>query len=186
MPAFTWFDMNSNIEIKARARDFARLRQLAQQLTDTPEQVLEQDDTFFCVPHGRLKLRTFSPIHGELIYYQRDNLAGPKRSHYCISPTPDPLGLKATLAAALGIQGSLRKKRLLYLVGQTRIHLDQVETLGKFVELEVVMTPNQTSASATQTAHDLMKTLEIHPDDLIDRAYIDLLNDESSKSSRCY
>ena len=137
--------MNSNIEIKARAWDFWRQKELAGELTDRAEELICQEDTFFKTLKGRLKLRMFSPSQGELIYYERDNISGPKQSNYSISKTDDPIKLKNMLSCALGIQGVVRKKRYLFLVGQTRIHLDDVEGLGYFIELEVVMQPNQTA-----------------------------------------
>jgi len=167
--------MNSNIEIKARVRDFHQLQELAGQLSDTPEELIRQEDIFFQVPKGRLKLRIFSPAEGELIYYQRNDQKGPKQSNYSITKTADPAGLKSSLAEALGILGVVRKERHLYLAGQTRIHLDEVEDLGHFLELEVVMPPDQTVEEATQIAHGLMEKLAIRDKDLIDRAYIDLL-----------
>ena len=167
--------MNSNIEIKARAPDFSRQKELAGELTDTPEQLICQEDTFFNVLKGRLKLRMFSPSQGELIYYERDNISGPKQSNYSILKTDDPVELKNMLSCALGVKGVVRKKRHLFLVGQTRIHLDDVDELGYFIELEVVMQPNQTANQCQQTANDIMEKMQIREDDLIDVAYIDLL-----------
>ena len=173
--------MNSNIEIKARARDFSRQKELAGELTDTPEQLICQEDTFFNVLKGRLKLRMFSPSQGELIYYERDNISGPKQSNYSISKTDDPIKLKKMLSCALGVQGVVCKKRYLSIVGQARIHLDDVEELGYFIELEVVMQPNQTASQCQQIANEIMEKMQIREDDLIDVAYIDLLTGNSCK-----
>ena len=79
------------------------------------------------------------------------------------------------LSAALDVRGVVRKRRSVYLVGQTRVHLDQVEGLGDFVELEVVLQPQQNSSDGVAIAHDLMRKLGILPSQLIDKAYIDLL-----------
>src|SRR5512135_2534835 len=118
--------MPSNIEIKARARDFNGIRSRAEALADTPVQVIAQEDTFFAVPQGRLKLRVRHPDPAQLIYYERPDQGGPKRSEYQIFETPDPDGLRRTLSCALGVRGVVRKTRYLYLVGQTRVHLDNV------------------------------------------------------------
>ena len=80
------------------------------------------------------------------------NTAGPKRSDYLIVETSDPSTLKATLTAALGVRGVVRKTRRLYLVGQTRVHLDEVEGLGQFMELEVVLRPEQSNAEGQAIA----------------------------------
>src|SRR5512142_476584 len=118
--------MPANIEIKARARDVADLSRRAAALSDTPLQLIPQEDTFFNVPHGRLKLRQLAPDRGQLIYYERNDTAGPKRSNYYIAETSDPAALKTALAAALGLRGVVRKTRSLYMVGQTRVHVDEV------------------------------------------------------------
>ena len=169
--------MNSNIEIKARARDFALQKELAAAISDTPEELLCQEDTFFNASKGRLKLRMFSEDRGELIYYERNNISGPKLSNYSVLKTDDPSRLKEMLASALGVYGVVRKKRHLFIVGQTRIHLDEVEDLGCFIELEVVMQPGQTADQCLDTANHIMETMQIHQADLIDVAYIDLLKD---------
>jgi predicted adenylyl cyclase CyaB len=167
--------MPANIEIKARVPDFEKLTRAAQELSDTPCQVIPQEDTFFNCPAGRLKLRTLSPVLGQLIYYQREDQAGPKHSHYTIYETDNPHALKDVLAQAWGVRGSVKKTRYLYLSGQTRIHLDDVEDLGKFMELEVVLKPDQSDAEGQAIAQQLMHALGIDEADLIDSAYMDLL-----------
>jgi len=122
--------MPSNIEIKARVRNFDEMRRRAEDLSDTPVEVIPQEDTFFNTPRGRLKLRLLSEERGQLIYYTRPNQEGPKRSDYHLTHTSDPVNLKRVLELAYGIRGVVRKTRYLYLVGQTRVHLDDVEGLG--------------------------------------------------------
>jgi predicted adenylyl cyclase CyaB len=165
----------ANIEIKAKVRNFADLRRRAEDLSDTSMEVIPQEDTFFNTPHGRLKLRQLAPDRGQLVYYERSDSAGPKRSDYLIAETPDPASLKAALTAALGVRGVVRKTRFLYLVGQTRVHLDDVEGLGHFMELEVVMRPGQTDQEGQAIADDLMVKLGIEPTDLLEGAYMDLM-----------
>jgi adenylate cyclase class IV/GNAT superfamily N-acetyltransferase len=167
--------MPSNLEIKARLRDLPAAQRAAEAVSDVPRQVLRQEDTFFRVAAGRLKLRQLSPERGELIYYQRPDAAGPKVSDYLIAPTSQPGALKAALAAALGVRGTVRKERWLYLAGRTRIHLDQVEGLGAFLELEVVLGDGEAAEQGQADAARLMDALGVAPGDLIDAAYIDLL-----------
>ena len=83
------------------------------------------------------------------------------------------------LGAALGVSGVVRKTRRLFHVDETRIHLDEVEGLGAFIELEVALAPGQTPAQGAEVARDLMRRLEINDDDLISRAYIDLLTGQN-------
>ena len=144
-------------------------------MSRTSGTLLSQEDTFFHTPQGRLKLRTLSPTQGELIYYERADATGPRPSRYQMIHTHLPGALKAALAAALGVRGSVRKQRRLYSVGQTRLHLDEVEELGVFVELEWVMQPGQTVETGTRVIAELMQHLEIADADLIAAAYIDLL-----------
>ena len=76
--------MPTNIEIKARVHDLTGLRRRAEALSDTPVEVIPQEDTFFHVPKGRLKLRLLRPDFAQLVYYERPDQDGPKRSNYFI------------------------------------------------------------------------------------------------------
>jgi predicted adenylyl cyclase CyaB len=167
--------MSTNIEIKARARAFADIKSGAEKLSDTPVEVIPQEDIFFNVPQGRLKLRILAPDRGQLIYYTRPDQEGPKRSDYHIAYTSDPDNLKRVLELAYGIRGVVKKTRYLYLVGQTRVHLDDVVGLGQFIELEVVMREGQGDAEGQKIAESLMASLGVERSDLLEGAYMDLL-----------
>lgn len=167
--------MARNVEIKARVHQPEKLRELALALADGPAQLIVQKDTFYQAAQGRLKLREFGDGTGELIAYDRPDCEGPKTSQYVLSPTNDPARLHAALAQALGVRGVLSKVRTLVLHGRTRIHLDHVEGLGNFMELEVVLTDGETEAEGMVVAQDLMARLAIEAADLIEGAYIDHL-----------
>ena len=167
--------MPFNIEIKARARNFDEIRKRAERLSRTPAETIPQEDIFFNTPQGRLKLRILGEERGQLIYYTRPDQEGPKRSDYHISHTADPANLKRVLALAYGIRGVVRKTRYLYLVGQTRVHLDDVEGLGKFMELEVVMEEGQGDAEGQAIAEELMRSLGVELSDLLEGAYMDMM-----------
>jgi predicted adenylyl cyclase CyaB len=167
--------MPTNIEIKARVNDFGELRQRAAAVSDTPVQVIPQEDTFFHTPKGRLKLRLLKPDLAQLVYYERPDQDGPKRSNYFIYETNNPAGLKNALSKALGVRGVVRKKRYLYFAGQTRIHLDEVEGLGQFMELEVVLRDGQSDDEGQSIAEELMTRLGVRKEDLLEGAYMDLL-----------
>jgi predicted adenylyl cyclase CyaB len=167
--------MPSNVEIKARIRDLAQLRARAQSIANRGPFEMHQDDTFFVCHNGRLKLRIFSESQGELIFYKRDNSPHPKESQYVITPTSTPRELRETLVLALGECGRVRKQRTLFLAGRTRIHLDEVEGLGAFMELEVVLSSGETVTQGIETAHRIMRQLGVSDQDLVDRAYVDLL-----------
>ena len=99
---------------------------------------------------------------------------GPRESSYLRLPIPDPVATRKMLALVHGERGIIRKTRWLYMVGQTRIHLDRVENLGDFLELEVVLRDGQSLEEGTAIARDLMAKLGIGDDQLVDRAYVDL------------
>jgi predicted adenylyl cyclase CyaB len=164
-----------NLEIKARVRDAAALAARAAALTGGAPQVLRQEDTFFPVGEGRLKLRVLGEDRGELIYYRRADVRGPKTSSYVLAPTDRPQALAAVLTAALGESSVVRKCRTVYLAGRTRIHLDEVQDLGSFVELECVLGPGDGMEGAEAELSDLMDRLGVDAADLIEGAYADLL-----------
>jgi predicted adenylyl cyclase CyaB len=167
--------MARNIEIKARIESVEAISIKAAALADQGPIEILQDDTFFTCERGRLKLRAFSANEGQLIFYQRPNQTGPKESFFIISPTSSPDMLREALSLAYGQAGRIRKHRTLYLVGRTRLHLDQVEELGHFLELEVVLSEGEPSARGVEEAHKLMAALGIASTQLIEGAYVDLL-----------
>ena len=168
--------MPSNIEIKARVADPELKRTLAETLAGTPPEILHQEDTFFPCPDGRLKLRQLAKDRGELIAYQRADVAGTKQSDYLIYRTDHPAELRATLVSALGTGAVVTKTRWLFLVGQTRVHLDEVAGLGSFLELEVVLRDGQSPDEGHRIAREIMAALEVSEADLVDCAYADLLS----------
>jgi len=168
--------MPRNIEIKATVEDAAALQRRVEAIADQGPTELHQVDTFFRCSTGRLKLREFGNAPGQLIFYRRPNTTGPSESTYFLSPAPDPEALKQLLDTSNGTLGVVNKRRLLFLIGQTRVHLDQVEGLGSFMELEVVLQDHQTTDDGVVITQDLMKQLNIREDQLIDTAYFDLLH----------
>jgi predicted adenylyl cyclase CyaB len=172
--------MPHNIEIKAYAHNLDDIAARAAPLAHQDPLLIHQEDFFFSVPKGRLKLRKFDATHGELIYYEREDTLAPKESFYLRTATTEPDALVGTLQVALGLRGVVRKQRTLYLIGQTRVHLDDVEGLGAFLELEVVLEEGQSLDAGVQVAQDLMQSLGVSPDSLIPGAYIDLLEAQTT------
>lgn len=167
--------MPRNVEIKARITSVDALVPLAAAIATEGPTLIAQDDTFFRCDTGRLKLRAFSAAKGELIYYRRANEHGPKESFYVLSPTDSPDTLRECLSLAHGQVGRVIKQRTLFLVGRTRVHLDRVQGLGDFLELEVVLADGEAVEAGIQEAHALMAQLGVAPEQLIDTAYVDLL-----------
>ena len=120
-------------------------------------------------------MRKYCHSHSALIYYDRKDSLEPSQSDIAISFTDSPDTLKSVLSKSLGIRGLVNKKRILYKYAQTRIHLDDVKGLGKFIELEVVLKSNQTSKDGKIIAYELINKFGIQKNDLIDVAYIDLI-----------
>lgn len=175
--------MARNVEIKARIDSIEAVLPRARALADGPPEPIAQDDTFFTCAFGRLKLRVFSDGRGELIAYQRPDASGPKTSDYAIAPVTDPDALRATLARALGLGGRVIKQRSLLRVGRTRVHLDRVEGLGDFLELEVVLRDGEDAANGEAVAHALLRDLRVDASQLVSGAYVDLLQARSAPAA---
>ncbi len=167
--------MPRNIEIKAKISSVEALLPRAQQLADGPAVAISQDDTFFAVPQGRLKLREFADRSAELIHYQRGDTTSAKASDYVLVPVPNPAALRLALQRGCGVLGRVQKQRVLVMVGQTRIHLDRVQGLGDFMELEVVLRSDQTDAEGSAIAEALMLALGLADAPRIANAYLDML-----------
>ena len=167
--------MPRNIEIKARIESVASLLPKVVAISDSGPTKIEQDDTFFQCGSGRLKLRAFSPSSGELIFYRRPDELGPKESFYLIAPTSAPDQMREVLSCAYGEIGCVHKHRTLFLAGRTRIHLDKVEALGEFLELEVVLANDEPAGEGVRTAHHVLAELGIAANQLVEGAYLDLL-----------
>lgn len=167
--------MARNVEIKARIESIEALIPLVMRLSDQGPTAILQDDTFFRCPKGRLKLRAFPDGTGELIHYERPDQAGPKESDYVISPTRTPDILREALTRGLGQTVRVRKRRLLFMIGRTRVHLDDVEDLGQFLELEVVLREDEPTEDGVKTARGLLAALGISEGMLLEGAYADLL-----------
>jgi len=169
--------MARNIEIKARIESVEAVLPRVKAIAESGPTEIVQDDTFFNCPNGRLKLRAFSETAGELIFYQRPDQTGPKESFYVISPTASPNTLREVLSLAYGQSGRVRKQRKLFLMERTRIHLDRVEGLGDFIELEVVLSEGEPAEAGVNVARELLAKLGIPPEQLIEGAYVDLLRE---------
>ncbi|XP_057324429.1 uncharacterized protein LOC130667051 [Microplitis mediator] len=167
-----------NVEIKAFLRNPDFVKAKAKELSNSEPEIIKQTDTFYVVPRGRLKLRVFSDDSGELIYYERTDAKGPKLSEYTKISFSDKSkcdGINDLLSRSNGKLGVVEKIRLLFVVGQSRIHIDKVDELGDYMEIEVVLDDNQDIEIGEKISNDLMKELGIATDDLVSEAYIDLL-----------
>ncbi|XP_030378037.1 uncharacterized protein LOC115626732 [Scaptodrosophila lebanonensis] len=169
-----------NVEIKARigsSEEFKRRINIARQLTGAEGELIVQRDVFFNSPlGGRLKLRFLqAPSRSQLVYYDRPDVAGPKLSKYNKIEVDEPAVLEKILCQSNGSLGVLAKKRHLYLHEQTRIHLDEVQDLGYFMEFEVCLQPSETLEQGQVIAEQLSEKFGILEADLMTGSYFDEL-----------
>ena len=167
--------MPRNIEIKARIDDIEALLTKTAALASEGPYEIDQDDTFFHCGAGRLKVREFLDGTGELIFYRRSDVAGPKESFYLRSLTSTPAALRESLSLAYGQAGRVVKRRTLFLIGRTRVHLDRVAGLGEFLELEVILGADEPSARGVAEADEILSRLGIERHRLVEGAYVDLM-----------
>ena len=159
-----------NVEIKATDPDPARTLELALAAGADEQGVLVQRDTYFNVPEGRLKLREEDGAEPRLIPYRRAD----QLSHYDLVPAAD--GLREALESTLGVRVVVAKRRRLLLWEETvRIHLDEVEGLGSFMEIEAVAAEGSDLERERDQLARLRAALEIADDRLIGVSYSDLL-----------
>lgn len=162
-----------NLELKAKCGSLASVRQRLVYLKAEYRETVEQIDTYFNAPKGRVKLRELDGGKAYLVYYERENGAASRFSTYQVWEIPSPAAFKEIMSTVLGVKVTVEKMRELWLYGDTRIHLDRVANLGEFVELETVIR-DQTEREVW-TEHQLVKdALGILEGDLVAESYSDL------------
>ena len=172
----------ANVESKTRVTDLEAVARVAARLGARYEGRLDQLDTYFHVPRERLKLREVShrapdgrvSMSCELIRYERPDEGGARVSRYERNEIDDAEPCKARQVAEHGLRGCVRKQRELWILDSTRVHLDRVEALGDFVELETVSAG--APGAADRLEHDRLATaFRLDPRATVEGSYIDLL-----------
>jgi homotetrameric cytidine deaminase len=166
-----------NIEFKARDPHPARTLELALGLGAEDRGEIAQTDTYFARVRGRLKLREQRPGDAELIQYRRADTSGARESEYRRIPVADAPALRDALDAALGTLVVVEKRRRLLLHENVRIHVDEVDGLGSFLELEAVVQPGSDLSAEHDKVSRLRAELEVGDDSLVAQSYSDLLLD---------
>jgi predicted adenylyl cyclase CyaB len=167
-----------NIEIKASSKDPLFVREYLQKHGAEFKGTDEQTDTYFKVPNGRLKLREGN-IENNLIYYERNNQAGPKSSHFNLVKIEDAKGLKEVLTKSMGIKVVVVKKREIYYIDNVKFHIDEVPGLGSFVEIEAGNVLKDLSEKELKEQCDFyLEELRIKQEDLLISSYSDMLLDQ--------
>ena len=165
-----------NVEIKARCADPEPIRQYLRAHGARFVGEDHQVDTYFHVPNGRLKLRE-GTIERALIHYDRPDADGPKRSdvHLYDPVGSDTADLKAALTRALGVRVVVDKRRAIYFIDNVKFHLDRVDGLGAFVEIEAIDRDGTRSPDALRAQVDhYLAAFGIAPDALVAGSYSDL------------
>ena len=166
-----------NVELKARDPDPPRSAARCAALGAHDHGVLRQRDTYFAAARGRLKLREQEPGPAQLIAYQRPDDAQARTSAYRLADVGDPDALRDALDAALGTVVVVSKQRRLFIWEDVRIHLDDVDGLGAFVEIEGVAAPDSDLRRERELVARLRDELQIADEALVASSYSDLLAD---------
>lgn len=171
--------MSQNIEIKASVGDFNQIIDKLSSIESRHIGTLFQHDTFYKMPFAKFKVRRFSDGSSELIFYRRSSSKGPKKSkYYRFNLNKQVRQILRPVSRLWPKKGDVVKTRELFIYGETRIHLDQVEGLGEYIEFEVVLDKDDRSSLeyGQEKAKFLMKALGVKEHDLIKEAYVDLLS----------
>jgi adenylate cyclase, class 2 len=164
-----------NIELKARLNDLAAAREIAQRAATDYVGVQEQTDTYFHCGRGRLKLREIEGLAAHLIGYNRPDELQASASDYLLVPVDRPEEFKALLASVCGVRVVVRKRREIFMVCNVRVHLDQVEGLGAFLEFEAVLSPEADEAPSRKVLDYLREQFGVTDDALLAGSYSEML-----------
>ena len=164
-----------NVEIKAHCSNPAEVRSFLQRNDASFKGTDNQVDTYFKTNKGRLKLREGN-IENNLIYYERTDHAGPKDSKFILVKVEDAAGLKQVLSLSMGIKAIVNKKREIYYIGNVKFHIDEVDRLGSFVEIEAGNVLAERSREELQKQCDhYVQALGIRHTDMLAQSYSDML-----------
>ncbi|HVN86319.1 MAG TPA: class IV adenylate cyclase [Candidatus Binatia bacterium] len=170
--------MSRNIELKARWSDLPVAARIAENMGATLHAVERQHDSYFHVTNGRLKLRRRwidrRELPSELIWYQRPDRSAARASDYSLVPVDAGEQLLAQLTGAVGVRTEVIKERTVYLHDNVRIHLDDVEGLGSFIEFEAIVDDTCDDSAAHAKLDRLRTAFAIRPADVIGGSYADL------------
>lgn len=172
-----------NVEFKARCDNPHTIRQILASLNASLKGVDHQIDTYFKVPRGRLKLRE-GIIENYLIYYERSDQQASKESHVSLFETEPRSPLKPILTTSLGTLAVVDKKREIYFVDNVKIHIDNVENLGSFIEVEAIdLDGTRGKEKLQEQCSYFMDIFKIVQEDLIAKSYSDLILEASIPQS---
>ena len=165
-----------NVEIKAKCHNPDKVRDILNAEGADYKGLDKQTDTYFHCDNGRLKLREGN-IENALIFYQRDNKAGPKVSNVSISKIASDHQIKDVLTKAYGVFIEVKKDREIYFIDNIKFHIDHIQDLGDFIEIKAIDTTGQLEREELeQQCKHFLDLFDVKPEDLITHSYSDLLN----------
>ena len=167
------------VEIKAYCNDPLSIETILKAHNADFKGIDHQRDTYFRVPKGRLKLREGN-IENTLIHYNRPNQSGPKQSDVTLFRTPaDAAALKKILTDSVGVLAVVDKKRQIYFIDNVKFHIDEVQGLGSFVEIEAIDSENTKAVLSAEALHQqcrfYIELFNIQESDLLTSSYSDMI-----------
>jgi len=166
-----------NIELKARCVNISNVRNILISLNAFFKGEDHQTDTYFNIQNGRLKIRE-GTIENCLVYYERPNYLKPMKCCYDIikfEPNDKTLeSIKKILISSLGIKVIIEKKREIYFIGNVKFHLDSVNNLGNFLEIEAIGSEFDNEESLSGQCNEYILQLGIKEEDMIGLSYSDM------------
>lgn len=164
-----------NFELKAVCVDSRGALKAVKMLKASYKGILIQRDVYFGISPGRLKLRSINNSVHQLIYYKRSNRSSAKFSNYYISEITHPKRVEKILGGIYGIKVIVSKSRKLYLWQNARIHLDNVHSLGKFIEFEIVCNTIEQEKESAEKMKYLKKIFNIKNSVILRSSYSDMM-----------
>ncbi len=174
--------MLQNLELKARIPSLPAAIRTAAGLQIHSREFLRQRDIYYNVRHGRLKLRVINSQAAELIFYIRPNKGTSRYSDYIVIPVGDSQSVNKILTTAIGRKIIVDKKRRVFLYKNARIHIDDVQGLGSFIEFEVQVKKGREQAK--MLVKFLSEKFKIKPSDTEAVSYSDLLMQKQKGRNR--
>ncbi|HMU45973.1 MAG TPA: class IV adenylate cyclase [Chitinophagaceae bacterium] len=164
-----------NVEIKAKCNDPAFVRNYLLSAGAEFKGIDTQTDTYFNVSAGRLKLRQGN-IENHLIYYERPDKAGPKNSHFELLKIPDAEKFRQVMSKSCGVKVVIKKRREIYYIKNVKFHIDEVNQLGTFIEIEAGnLLADLSVEELTAQCKFYLKEFGIQENDLLKESYSDML-----------
>jgi len=162
--------MATNLEIKIKLPNHRKVLNKIGKIGALEKGILKQKDIYYKSPAGLLKLRVENG-RSALIYYNRDEKGKKRWSEYEVLPVDNKA--EKVLPKFLKVIAVVKKERKLFIYKSTRIHLDSVTGLGKFLELETVV--GKSKKEAEKRFKEMVELLSLDVKNQIKKSYYNLI-----------